>query len=136
MPYRSLCQPVGMAHVSGPGSGDPFDPWDLDDVRERVVRPVLGSLIRPPDLERLDVGWGPREPGPPWPRSEDELWLLVTAAGETWHSSLWQVELAEQLETLGQVAWTLADQLEDWVAEAVYWGEHAVADVVIPPRRP
>jgi hypothetical protein len=43
-----------MAHSTGAGGDDPFDPWDLDDVRERVVMPVVSSLIRPADLQKVE----------------------------------------------------------------------------------
>jgi hypothetical protein len=114
-----------MAHSTGAGGDDPFDPWDLDDVRERVVMPVVSSLIRPADLQKVDVGWGPG----------DELWVLVRADGATWHSQIWQIELADLMETMSDVAWALADRLEDWVCECVYWGEQAQATFVIPERR-
>jgi hypothetical protein len=155
-----------MPECTGPGSDDRFDPRDLDDIRERVVLPVVSSLIATPDLTRIDVGWGPREPilgfwfdppmDPPGPEKEafssrmvlrpageqptelqadEELWVLVAAAGSTWHSQIWQVESAEQRQTLSEVAWHLANQLEDWVCERVYWGEQAIARFVIPARR-
>jgi len=154
-----------MIHSAGAGGADPFDPWDLDDVRERVVMPVVSSLIRSADLEKVDVGWGPREPmvgfsgflsnrpipedvpgglhvfepdpaqQPTLLQADDELRLLVTAAGATWHSQLWQIESAEQMETMADVAWDLANRLEDWVCERVYWGEQAIATFVIPERR-
>jgi hypothetical protein len=153
----------GMPHCTGPGAEEPFDPHDVDDVRERVVVPVVSSLIRAQDLERIDVGWGPREPvlgfwnDPPLPpsdapytsritfrdaaerptalRADDELWVLVRALGATWHSRLWQPETAWATETMGKAAHALADQLEDWVCELVYWGEQALAKVIIPARR-
>jgi len=162
---QRACQPAPMPHSTGPGGRDPFDPWDLEDVRERVVMPVISSLIPPADLETVDVGWGPREPmsgfgesrstrpilkdgveglyfserdptqQPTLPQADDELWLLVTAAGATWHSQLWQIESAEQLETMTDVAWALADRLEDWVCERVYWGEQPLATFIIPERQ-
>jgi len=46
---------------SVPGVADPFD-RDLDDVRTRIIMLVATSLIRPGELERVDVGWGPRVP--------------------------------------------------------------------------
>jgi hypothetical protein len=154
-----------MPECTGPGCGDRFDPWDLDDVRERVVLPVVSSLIRALDVSRIDVGWGPREPilgfwsDPPVPpvlgdeaftswmvlsetgeqptalEADGELWVLVEAAGSTWQSQIWQAEAAGHLQTLGEVAWELANRLEDWVCEQVYWGEQAVARFVIPARR-
>ena len=152
-----------MPECLGPGRDDPIDPQDLDDVRERVIHPVVSSLVRSPDLTRTDVGWGTREPimgfwSDPTPpgggaflsqvmfrdagdrptalQADGELWVLVEAAGSTWHSQLWQPESSEQPQTLGQVAWDLADRLEDWVCEEVYWGEQAIAKFVIPARRP
>jgi hypothetical protein len=150
-----------MPDLTGAGSGDDFDPWDLTDVRERVVMPVVTSLIRAPDLERVDLGWGPQEPvwglpsGPPvalegmdglyfgehdpseqpaLQLASDELWLLIVARDSTWHSQIWQIEMAEQMPTLGDVAWDLANRLEDWVCERVYWGEQALARIAIPAR--
>lgn len=124
-----------MPQVSGPGSHDPFDPWDVEDVLERVVRPIVASLIRPADVRRVEVGWGPRESAW-WPfgRAEDELWLLVATPGSVWHSQIWQLETADQLATLGAVAQRVADAMEDWVCEDVYWGEQAMARVLIPAR--
>ena len=154
-----------MADISGPGAGDVFDPWDLDDVRARIVMPLLQGLFRPGDLEAVDLGRGPRVPVPgfwssppglPDPlgepytstmilRSDDgeqptaleadeELWLLVTAAGSTWHSRVWAPAAAAALFTMAEVAVQLADHLEDWVCEDVYRGEQAVVKAVIPAR--
>jgi hypothetical protein len=164
-----------MIEITGPGGSDPIDPSDVDDLRTRVVLPVVAGLIRPPDLEIVDVGGGTREPvwdyGPPvsptviefdeafsnsspsstsmafgssitlsGPRErilrqvDDELWVLVTAAGSTWHSPIWQPGSAELFATLAELAWHFADQLEDWVCEDVYRGEQPQARIEIPSR--
>jgi hypothetical protein len=145
-----------VPNVTGPGAGDPFDPWDLSDVRDRVVHPVVSALIQPVDLGHVDVGWGPREhvPGlglpPLTPRMDplvmrrfelaggeeelEELWLLVRTTDATWHAPLWQPMMTGVLATVGEVVHHLADRLEDWVCEDVYWAEQAVANVSIPER--
>jgi hypothetical protein len=130
-----------MAQVGGPGSGDPFDPHDLGDVRARIVDPVVSALIRPAELRRVELGWRPRthDQSAGWALSRDqenrELWVLVEASDATWQAQLWALEAAESLRTMGDVAFFLADRLEDWVCERVYWGEQVIAEVSIPERR-
>jgi len=115
-----------MPTLRGPGIDDRFDPGDLDDVRGRVVMPVLDGLLRPGELRDVDLGRGP----------EREIWLLVTtSSGRSWRSAFWFGPLADPEETLGEVAFFLADRLEDWVCEDVVWGEQRIADVRIPSRR-
>jgi hypothetical protein len=120
---------------------DRFDPWDLDDVRERVVRPVISSLIKAADVKQLLLGWGPQKAANHWRAGIDvedwkeQLWLLVRVEDSTWHSQIWMPDMAEQLDTLAEVAGWLADRLEGWVCECVYWGEQAIARAIIPARR-
>lgn len=113
-----------MATGTGDGAADRFDPWDLDDIRARVALPVVASLVRPAELQHVDVGW-----------RQDELWVLVRAAGETWQAPIWELYLAEPDETLADVAARLADRLEDWVCETGFaWGQRRVAHYEIPGR--
>ncbi|MBT0767566.1 hypothetical protein KIH74_01435 [Kineosporia sp. J2-2] len=114
-----------MPTLRGPGVDDRFDPAALDDVRERVVLPVLEAVLRPGELERMELGQGPGQ----------ELLLRVMAAGRTWHGAFWFGPEADPEETLGEVAYYLADRLEDWVCEDVAWGEQRIAEVRIPARR-
>jgi hypothetical protein len=51
-----------MPEGGGPGANDSFDPGDLDDLLARVVMPVVNSIIKPGELERVDLGWGRRLP--------------------------------------------------------------------------
>jgi len=122
----------------------------------------VNSLIRPADLEQVDVGWGPRVslwgpgpgvapevpgrtarlgaeaartgPGASYLEADEELWVLVVASGSSRHSQIWDIVSAEQVETLADAAYALADRLEDWVCECVYWGERPSARFEIPSR--
>jgi hypothetical protein len=113
-----------MPTLSGPGIDDRFDATDLDDVRGRVVHPVLDSLLRPGEMERVEVGRGPA----------GEIWLRLTVAGHDWESAFWFGPQNDPEETLGEVAYFLADRLEDWVCREVAWGEQRIADIRIPAR--
>jgi hypothetical protein len=114
-----------MPTLRGPGIDDRFDPEDLDDVRGRVVVPVLEGLLRPGELQGVEMGRGPTR----------QIWLQVTASGRTWRSPFWFGPQDDPEETLGEVAYYLADRLEDWVCADVAWGEQRIADVRIPARR-
>jgi hypothetical protein len=46
-------------------------------------------------------------------------WLLITAAGSTWHSQIWQIEAAEQLETMNAVAWATEGQVPGLVEASI-----------------
>jgi hypothetical protein len=123
--------------ISGPGADDLFDPWDLDDVRDRVVLPVVRSVLRPDELNGVEVGWGPGIS--PWNPDDpaDELWVLVHTTDESsWSCQIWDPVGGEQTETHGEVAYLLADRLEDWVCEGFAWGEQRIAHAVIPTRAP
>lgn len=113
-----------MPTLRGPGIDDRFDSSDLDDIRGRVVMPVLEGLLRPGELQRVDVQRGPAR----------EIWLHVTASGRSWRSAFWFGPQEDPEETLGEVAYYLADRLEDWVCADVAWGEQRIADVRIPAR--
>ncbi|MCE0539993.1 hypothetical protein LWF15_31305 [Kineosporia rhizophila] len=114
-----------MPTLRGPGTDDRFDSTDLDDVRLRVVLPVLEGLLREGELEAVDLGRGP----------DREIWLAVRAAGQTWRSAFWFGPQDDPAETVGEVAYFLADRLEDWVCADVAWGEQRIADIHIPARR-
>lgn len=122
-----------MPIITGPGGDDLFDPWDIDDVRERVVLPVVRSVLRPNELRGVEVGWGLWTSS--WDRGapDDELWVLVHTTGEASFGCLiWDPVGGEQTETHGEVAYLLADRLEDWVCEDFAWGEQRIAQAVIP----
>lgn len=114
-----------MPSLRGPGIDERFDSTDLDDVRDRVVRPVLEGLLRPGELQQMDVGRGPAR----------QIWLRLTVADRIWESAFWFGPQDDPEETLGEVAYFLADRLEDWVCEEVAWGEQRIADIRIPARR-
>jgi hypothetical protein len=136
-----------MPQGGGPGANDPFDPHDLDEVRMRIVMPVVTSLIRPGELERVTVEWSPPlthddsvplgPAGTGRPRKGDEqLRVLVVARGSTWESSIWASDVNAPDDTMDRIAFRFADQLEDWVCECVAWGEQRIARYIIPARKP
>lgn len=145
-----------MPEGSGPGANDPFDPNDLADVLERVVMPVVSSIIKPDELEHIDLGWGPRLP----PDDEDEsdrqlleaaygietlygpvddsndLYVLVVAKGNKFEWPIWKPEFAEPDDTLDSVAFGFADALEDFVFDCVApWGDLRIAKYTVPERK-
>jgi hypothetical protein len=132
-----------MPHGGGPGADDLFDPFDVPDVRERVVLPVVASLIRPADLIFVRVGWGsvpPDDVDPAdralaaEPAARDDLRVIVRAAGSTLDVPLWQPDQDDESDTLGEAAFAFATWLEEWVDASVERGVDHRAEYVIPPR--
>lgn len=132
------------------GGRDPFDPRDVEDIRQRIVVPVVDSLIRSHELQELDVSLRPsisltgffdeteglvmRDGNMPSESSDSmDLWVTVKARGETWNSQIWVN--GDEYETLGQAAQVFADLLEQWVNEGFARGEGRIARYVIPVRR-
>ena len=123
----------GMIHP-GPGATDPFDPVDVEDVRLRVVEPVLQWMLRPGELREYEIGWEPsmnpvdpewsNMPGPVSPEGLPmDLVVRVTTSSSTLEHQLW-IHGSWDKETLHHVAERLADDLQDWICEGVRWGEH------------
>ena len=141
-----------MPEGGGPGADDLFDPDDLDDVLARVVTPVVTSIIKPGELESVDLGWGPRLAEGEEEQSDRELLrttygieaddgrndlhVLVVACGRTFEWAIWKPEFGEPDDTLGSVAFSFADALEDFVFDCVTcWDELRIARYTIPGRR-
>lgn len=141
-----------MPEGGGPGANDPFDPDDLDDVLARVVMPVVSSIIKPGELQQVDLGWGPRLPEGEEEKADRELlsttygieadnggndlYVLVVASGRTFEWPVWKPEFREPGETLDSIAFSFADVLEDFVFDCVApWGELRIARYAIPERR-
>jgi hypothetical protein len=131
----------------GPGADDELDPEDLDDIRARVVLPVVTSLLTADELVSvdvvrrratppptaadlptgtgvyvsfLDVQWGPAVVDDAAPAADEdaEVWVVVEARGdERGEWLLHSPSWGPDDATLGQVAWQLADQIADWVCE-------------------
>jgi hypothetical protein len=131
-----------VAVNDGPGATDPFDPEDLDDLRQRVVLPVVSSLLAADELVSVEVRRGPDEEyRRRWaahlaPDDLESIWVNVAARDdERWASTVWSPQTAWAARTLGEVAANLADRLEDWVCETRFgWGQQRVADYLIPAR--
>jgi hypothetical protein len=118
-----------------------LDPRDLDEVRRRVVDPVVKSLIRPDELEAVRVeieAQRVRVPIPPF-RTEVErcLRVAIRACGEridvpwTWTVNadyLWDAEVfaAEFYESL-------RDEL---VESRLSWGQWRDGEYRVPGPRP
>jgi hypothetical protein len=129
-----------MPTGGGPGADDLFNPHDLDEVKNRVVMPVVMSLIGPDQLETVEVGWGPLSPdlaedGKPmgWDR---DLWVLVVASGYSLELQLWQPENTQNSpdDTLDEIAFGYALRVEQWVDDCFGWGEDHEARYEIPAR--
>ena len=105
----------------GPGVDDPFEPRDLVDALTRVIIPVITSLIRPVELERMDIAW-----------SAEELTITVAVQGEMLKWPLWQQRFSPPDLTMGAVAAAFAARLEQWIEERIKWGEQQIAEYTIP----
>lgn len=134
-----------MPAGEGPGAQDRFDPYDLEDVRERIVLPIVNSLITPDELRQVDVGWGPRLPRTVdqllWaqrhlPDQSKDLWVLVRAAGKTLEWQLWLPTNPQNdpMATLGDIAFDYALRVEQWVEDELGRERGQVARYSIPAR--
>jgi hypothetical protein len=101
-----------------------LDPVDLDEVRRRVVDPVVTSLVHPDELEEVSVTIA--EEAIPTIDVTRYLRVAVKARGE-WIScpqSWWVAEDGDQLWDAEEFAADLYDCLRDELAESrLSWGE-------------
>ncbi|GLY32153.1 hypothetical protein [Kineosporia sp. NBRC 101731] len=133
-----MTTPVVPPHP-GPGAGDPFDPFALEDIRTRVVEPVLTWMLREGELEAYALGWTDGDVHD-WTEPENapsgnhltELTVIIRAGGQ-FQYCLWSPEQPDD-ETLDQVAHRFASSMQDWVAEWVRWGEFRSIAYSIPAR--
>jgi hypothetical protein len=116
-----------------------FEPMgDLEVIKQRVVVPVVSSLLKREELLGIDLWRG--APSPEWDfgaammGKPGDIWVRVTAITETWVGSLWAAgPVNRHGEELSHVADQLANRLEDWVCETSFaWGEERRADYDIP----
>ncbi|GAA0637241.1 hypothetical protein GCM10009547_47000 [Sporichthya brevicatena] len=123
---------------------------DLDEVRRRVVEPVLAAMLRPgelvsadlvvaddwPDTDESDWAWKrwPNNPDAPRPGDEPDSLYLVVRAGENEQHTAWLGTLDLSRHDATDVAERLASVFHDWIAESSFgWGEaRSAADVEIP----
>jgi hypothetical protein len=129
-----------MPTGGGPGADDLFSPDDHDDVLNRVVMPVVASLVGPKEMEAAEVGWGPLSPersrigqANGWDR---DLWVLVAASGQTLEWQLWQRTDTQNRpdDTLGTIAFRFAERLEQWADDCLGHGEDHEACYIIPAK--
>lgn len=117
-------------------NGRDLDCTNLEQVRVRVVDPVIGSLLCPGEVDRVDLRFGP-PPGlhPAFENDDPEVWLVLVAQGEQFEfrvckatGMLWDAE--------DTAAW-LYDALWEWLPETSFaWGQNRHGDYVIPPVDP
>ena len=95
---------------------------DLLGLQRDVVEPIARSILRDDELETIRVY---REDGSSPFHSRGDIWVTITAKGETFMelvgSGSWAVDV---------VAERLVDHLEDWVCETRFaWGERREASL-------
>lgn len=111
-------------------AGD-LDAADLGEVRRRVVDPVLLAGLRPGELDDVELTFGPPRSWSGFPVDADDVpdvWLTVVARGETFSTR--PVRATFERWPAYDVAASLTDQLEDWLAETGFaWGQRRVVDI-------
>ncbi len=115
-----------------------LDPSDLDEVRRRVVDPLLAALFGPGEVQSVDLvvradedyGWTRSTttwPGPRW------LYLKLTAGGEEFDRRLDSISFG-RTDGLWLCA-DLASNLGDWICESAFgWGQARWCTVRPLPR--
>ncbi|WP_448638251.1 hypothetical protein [Geodermatophilus sp. URMC 63] len=98
-----------------------LDPQNVDEIRRRVVEPVVRSLIRPDELE--DILIEIRPDGPPQSEVPSILTVAVKASGE-WISPPTGWGVGDFLLDADYFAADLYDRLRDELTESrLAWGE-------------
>lgn len=112
-----------------------LDCSDLDEVRRRVVDPVVGCLIRSGELDRIGLRFGP-PPGfkPAFEIDDPEVWLVLGVKDEEFAFRV--CKATHDLWSADDVADQLYDALSDWLPETGFaWGEQRDGHYVIPPAK-
>ena len=134
-PFRLVEQFVAEASVVVRSSFD-LDCSSLDEVRHRVVDPVVGCLLRSDELDRNDLRFGP----PPGYQRISRLTTLRSGsywASRTKNSRSGYAKATRDLWSAEVVADQLYSALSDWLPETGFaWGEQRQGDYVIPPAIP
>jgi hypothetical protein len=103
-----------------------LDPNDLDEVRRRVVAPVVRALLTDAEVESVDVRRVRR-----WPSDVEGTWVLVRALAELFS---WRLSEDPELLHAGEAAERFYDELQDFIAESrLAWGTLRTGDYVVPP---
>ncbi|WP_156869954.1 hypothetical protein [Sporichthya polymorpha] len=100
-----------------------LDPADLEEVRRRVVDPVLAALFEVGEVTR--VGLSPRRPAGSWwhhSDGDDGPWLQVSVGSEDFIHPI--AEAGFWLEDADWAARDLAEKLSEWICESRFgWGQ-------------
>ncbi len=123
---------------------------DLDEVRRRVVDPVLSAMLRPgelvsadlvvaddwPDTDETHWAWKrwPNNSDAPRPGDEPDSLYLVVRPGDNERHTAWLGTLDFSRHDAAEIAERLASGLHDWIAESSFgWGEsRSAADADLP----
>jgi hypothetical protein len=129
---------------------DLFDPVSIDDVRDRIIVPVVSSLFTKQEVDEItlsmrrsihyiddDIGEADGfyvTTSPPRVGEDrvQELWVRVVAIGMVWEAPIWSELDPEPTEE--QIAARFAESLERWVNEDVLRGVGRFADYELKPR--
>jgi hypothetical protein len=98
-----------------------LDPADVPEVRRRVVEPVLAAMLRPGELDWLEVGCSTLDTTSWWSASEFGAEVHVALAVRHERFTLPLAEVGFWLRRAGDLAERLADALQDWICETD-WG--------------
>jgi hypothetical protein len=112
-----------------------LDCSDLDEVRRRVVDPVVGCLTQSEQLDYIDLRFGP-PPGftPDFEMDDPEVWVVLGVKDEEFAFRVCKATRA--LWNARDAADPLHDALSDWLPETSFaWGEQRYGGYVIPPPK-
>ena len=112
-----------------------LDCSDLDEVRRRVVDPVVGSLTRSDELDHIDLQFGPPQGyKPDFEIDDPEVWLLLGVKDEEFAFRV--CKATRDLGSAREAADQLYDALSDWLPETSFaWGEQRYGGYAIPPPK-
>jgi hypothetical protein len=119
----------------GPSAASDAEDGALAEIRRCIIEPVVRSVVRDDELERLTVHW--LEPAEP-----ERVMVVLVVLGQRYELQVW-VDRAEgdgrplTNDDALNAADAFANWFEDWVCESRFgWGEQRVANYVLPDVRP
>ena len=123
---------ASVSREPAPGLVTDAEDERLRRLRQRVVEPVVRSVLKPEEIEALSVHWG-------IDGNEGDVWVRIDVPGERHERLLlspwWEPDPydTEPPPSEADIAAHLAVMLEDWVCETDFaWGQQRRAGYELP----